>query len=271
MRYPAFGELTGAACTGAGAGPGRGGSTLGSMSRRRGPGWVPRQHGAWAMLAMPLIVGILAGGPAWVDLPLTVFWFSGYLAFHATGLWLRSGRRSRYLPPVRAYAVLAAGLGVLTIVLDQGLVRWVPLFVVPLAAGLVASARRADRSLWSGIATSVGSSFMVLVAYDAGGGTDWARAWMLTAVVAAYFVGTVLYVKTMIRERGDQRYHLLSALTHGAATVATAWVSPWLLAVFALLTIRAAVLPAYQISPKAIGIGEILTTVLVAVTALLVV
>ena len=46
---------------------------------------------------------------------------------------------------------------------------------------------------------------MTLVAYDAGGGTDWARAWLLTAILAAYFVGTVLYVKTMIRERGSRR------------------------------------------------------------------
>jgi hypothetical protein len=80
----------------------------------------------------------------------------------------------------------------------------------------------------------------------------------------------VLYVKTMIRERGDERFHWLSALAHGSATVAMTWVSPWLVLVFALLTIRAAVLPAFRGSPKAVGIGEIIATVAVAVTALLV-
>jgi hypothetical protein len=40
--------------------------------------------------------------------------------------------------------------------------------------------------------------------------------------------------------------------------------------VFALLTIRAAVLPAFRVSPKAVGIGEIVATVVVGVTALLV-
>ncbi|WP_345208242.1 YwiC-like family protein [Fodinibacter luteus] len=241
------------------------------MNRRRGPGWVPNQHGAWAMLATPLAVGILASGPAWVHVPLTGFWFAGYFAFFATGLWLKARRRPRYLPPVRAYAVLAAVLGALTLALDPGLLRWAPLFVVPLGVGLVASARRDDRSLWSGLATSAGSSLMVLVAYDAGGGTDWARAWTLTAVVAAYFAGTVLYVKTMIRERGDERFHWLSAIAHGAATVAMTWVDPWLVVVFALLTVRAAVLPAYRLSPKVVGIGEVVATVVVATTALVVV
>jgi len=37
----------------------------------RGPGWVPNQHGAWAMLASPLLVGVVAGGFAWVHLALT--------------------------------------------------------------------------------------------------------------------------------------------------------------------------------------------------------
>ena len=220
------------------------------------------------MLTTPLLVGTLAAGPALVHVALAAFWFAGYLLFFATGLWLKSRRRDRYLPPVRAYAVLTVALGLVTLALDPGLLRWAPLFIAPLALGLVASALRDERSLWSGVATSAGASLMVLVAYDAGGGTDWVRAWTLTGMVAAYLVGTVLYVKTMIRERGQDRYQWLSALFHGAATVAMTWVDPLLVRVFALLTIRAAVLPAYRLSPKAVGIGEIVATVVVAATAL---
>ncbi|GAA4389097.1 YwiC-like family protein [Ornithinibacter aureus] len=233
---------------------------------------MPNQHGAWAMLATPLAVGILASGPAWVHMPLTAFWFLGYFAFFAAGLWLKAPprRRPALVPPLHTYAVASAAFGALTLALDPGLLRWAPLFVAPTAIGLVASARRDERSLWSGLATSIGSSLMVLVAYDAGSGTDWERAWLLTGILAAYFAGTVLYVKTMIRERGDERFHWLSALAHGAATVAMTGVDPWLVLVFALLTIRAAALPAYRLSPKAVGIGEVVATVVVATTALLV-
>ncbi|MBP6997781.1 MAG: YwiC-like family protein [Phycicoccus sp.] len=236
--------------------------------KRRGPGWIPNQHGAWAMLATPLLVGILASQPRWVHLPLTAFWFVGYFAFFATGLWLKSRRKPRYWPPVRTYAAAATLLGALTLALDPGLIRWAPLFVLPLGIGLIASARRDERSLWSGVATSAGSALMTLVAYDAGAGTDLHRAWILTGILAAYFVGTVLYVKTMIRERDEPTYHWLSMLAHGAATVAMIPVSPWLVVVFALLTIRAAVLPAFRLSPKAVGIIEVVATVLVAVVAL---
>jgi AcrR family transcriptional regulator len=222
------------------------------------------------MLATPLLVGVLASSPTWVQLPLAAFWFAGYFAFFATGLWLKSRRRPRYLPPVRAYAVLTAVLGALTLALDPGLLRWAPLFVVPLGVGLLASARRDERSLWSGVATSAGSSLMTVVAYDAGGGTDWTRAWLLAAILAAYFVGTVLYVKTMIRERGEVAYLRLSVAYHVLAAVAGALVSPWLGVVGALLAARAALAPRLRQRPAVVGAGEVVATVVVAVTALLV-
>lgn len=236
---------------------------------KRSPGWVPNQHGAWAMLATPLIVGILASGATWTHLPLTAFWFLGYFAFFATGLWLKSRRKARYRPPVLVYSTAAAVAGLLTLLADPALVRWVPLFVLPLGVGLFASAVRDDRSLWSGVATTVGSTLMTVVAYDAGAGTDLRRAWLLAGVLGLYFVGTVLYVKTVIRERGSERYYWLSVGFHGLATLALVALVPPLTPVFAALTARAAIAPAFRVTPKQAGIGEIVATVVVAVTALL--
>jgi hypothetical protein len=237
--------------------------------RRRSPGWVPNQHGAWAMLAVPLLVGVLAGHPAWVHLPLAIFWVVGYFLFFATGLWLKSARKARYLPPVRAYALVAVPPAVAVLALRPELVRWAPLFVPPMLVGLVASARRNDRALVSGLATTVGSCLMAVVAYDAGGGTDVRRAWLVAAVLAAYFSGTVFYVKNLIRERGSERHWWMSVGFHGLMTLAMIAVSPWLVALFAVLTIRAAVVPAFGPTPKQAGTAEILATALVAVAALL--
>lgn len=241
------------------------------MSRKRNPGWVPNQHGAWAMLATPLLVGVLASHPAWVHLPLTAFWFLGYFAFFAAGLWLKAPPRRRppLVRPLFTYAAAATVAGLLTLALHPSLIRWAPLFLVPMAVGLWSSWRHDERSLVSGIATTAGSCLMTVVSYDAGGATDLHRAWVLTAVLAAYFVGTVLYVKTMIRERDEPAYHWLSMGAHGAATVGVFAVSGALGVVFALLTIRAAIVPAFRVSPKAVGIGEAVATVVVAVVALL--
>lgn len=221
------------------------------------------------MLATPLLVGILASGPSWIHLPLTAFWFLGYFAFFATGIWLKAKRRERHRPPVLAYGSAAAVAGLLTLVLQPDLIRWAPLFAVPLGVGLIASALRDERSLWSGLSTTVGSSLMTLVAYDAGGGGDFPRAWLLAAVIATYFAGTVFYVKTLIRERGSEPYYWLSVGFHALTTLAVIPFAPALSIVFAALTARAAIVPAFPVTPKQAGFGEVLSTLVVALTALL--
>jgi hypothetical protein len=223
------------------------------------------------MLASPFLVGVVAASPRWVHLPLLLLWFVGYFAFFAAGLWLKSGRRARYLPPLRAYGLATVPLAIVVLLLRPDLVVWAPLFAPLLLAGLWFAAHRQDRSLPSGLATILAACLMTMVAFDAGDGTDWARAWTLAAVLAGYFVGTLFYVKTMIRERDSQPHYRLSVAYHAALTVAVAWLSWWLAGLFALLALRAAVLPARGLSPKQVGIGEIVANIAVVVVALLVV
>jgi YwiC-like protein len=221
------------------------------------------------MLAAPLLVGVLAARPSWRHLLLAAFWGLGYFAFFATGLWLKSHRKARYLAPVRTYAVATAIAGAAVLLVRPDLVRWAPLFLPPLAVGLVASAQRNDRSLVSGVATAAGSCLMAPVAYDLGGGDDWQRAWLMAAVLGAYFAGTVFYVKNLIRERDSRLHWWLSVGFHALATVGMLAVSPWAAALFAALTVRAALVPRLHPTPKQAGMGEIAGTVLTALVALL--
>ena len=229
------------------------------------------------MLASPLLLGVVAGGVAWVQLPLAAFWFAGYFAFFATSLWLKAGRRPKWFPPVRAYGLVTVALGIVVLALEPGLARWTPMFVVPLGIGLHAAAHRNDRALLAGLATTAGSALMAVVAYDAGPGSHLERAWELALVQFLYFAGTVFYVKTVIRERDNPAYRWLSGGYHVVALLllavvfglvendATAWP---LLLVFAALLARAIVVPPYRPAPKQVGIGELVAVVAVATTSL---
>jgi hypothetical protein len=145
----------------------------------------------------------------------------------------------------------------------------VPLLAPALLVGLTLAAQRRDRDLASGLTTTAAAALMTAVAYDAGPGEDWSRAWLLTAVMAAYYVGTVLYVKTMIRERGHRPYVVASVTFHGLCASALLWWSLPLSAVFVLLTARAAYAPRTGMNPKQVGIGEIVLNTVVVVVALL--
>ncbi|MHB1287754.1 YwiC-like family protein [Georgenia sp.] len=258
--------------------------------RRRGPGWVPDQHGAWAMITVPPLIGIALGGPAWVHLPLLGLWWAGYFAFYATGLWLRSRRKPRYLPPVRAYGLALVPFAVALVVLAPSLVGWALPYAPLVATTAWCSARRLDRSLLNDAVTVLAAGLMTAVAYDAGPGrtvaspdgdlVSWAWVWVVTALVTAYFLGTVLYVKTNIRERGRRAYLVGSVGYHvGVAAVvvvlaAGGTVPPWHAAMWVVLVLRAVAVPVVaarrgrRMPPGVLGVGEIVATALVVVTLL---
>lgn len=48
--------------------------------RRRSPGWVPDQHGAWFMVTVPAITGVILA-PSWTAVPLLLTWWLGYFTF----------------------------------------------------------------------------------------------------------------------------------------------------------------------------------------------
>jgi hypothetical protein len=229
------------------------------------------------MLASPFLVGALAAGLAWIHVPLGLFWLAGYLAFFASALWLKSGRRARWFAPARFYVLLAVALGLLVALLQPALLRWAPAFAVPLGVGLWAAAARHERDLLAGLTTVVASGLITVVAYDAGASGSLDRGAQLAAVQFLYFAGTVFYVKTVIRERDNPAFLKVSVTFHIAATCAVAWLSwrcgdqySWLLVVvFAALTARSALVPGHHPSPKQVGIAEIVATVVVAVTSLL--
>lgn len=259
--------------------------------KRVSPGWMPRQHGAWAMLTVPLIIGALWGSTIFPEkgqhtpltlIPLTLLWLIGYFAFQAAALWLRSRFKPRYRAPVLVYSgacvPLAAAIVMLMPELVVAAIPFVPLIVI----SALCSWYRKDRSVLNNAVTVLASTFMTPVAaYTIAGaphlnGLDHLQmgvlAW-LTAVQFGYFFGTVLYVKTMLRQRGNRTYLIASIAWHGSWMLVAAagavhncpgtW---WLVGLFTLFAARAAVFGAragsgHLLRPAVIGIGEIAASI----------
>jgi hypothetical protein len=134
--------------------------------------------------------------------------------------------------------------------------------------------RRQERALLNDIASVAQSCLMVFVtATVAGVGPDAVLVAFLA--VLGYFTGTVFYVKTMIRERGSLAYRRASVAYHAVALAVMTWAaaSGWagtsggvlLIVVFAWLLVRAWLLPSRPLSPKQVGVIEIVNTVLLLI------
>ena len=253
------------------------------MSRRLPRGWVPDQHGAWAMLAAPPLVGALIGGPSWWHLLLALAWLSAYCTFYATGIWLKSGRKARYRAPVIGHGAVLAVLGGTVLVTHPALLHWAPVYAVLLAVSLICSARRRDRSWLNDVVTVLAACGMTPV-FAGLGHPDWwggGRSWAAAGLLAAYFLGTVPYVKTMIRDRGKRSTYRISLGYHAVLLVGAleaAWwpgtpAQNWLLVPLAVgLLLRAALMPRRgPTRPAVVGAGEVLATALVVAVTLVVV
>ena len=230
------------------------------------------------MLVTPWLVGAAlradAEGPAvWLgEVSLQVFWLVAYLVFQAASTWLKAApvKRPRYRTPVIAYGILAAAQGLGTLVaLGPGALGWVPGFVPLLAVAWWLAWRRRERSLLGGVVTVAAASLLGLVARHPVPHVPDAATLVAVAACFGYFAGTVLYVKTMIRERGKPAWLAASVGFHAAATVVclaglmaggVASLAP-LAAFFAATTVRALAMPLLArrvpISPKTVGFAEI--------------
>jgi hypothetical protein len=247
------------------------------------------------MLALPVIVGwilrVRDGAPAAPALiPLTACWIVGYLAFNATVTWLKSPprRRAAALRPLLVYSIVAVACGLASLALaGPGLCPWVIPFAPLVIGALALAASRRERSLASGALTVAAASLMVLVARfltvdDLSAGLErsaTANALVHTGLVFGYLFGTVLHVKSMIRERGNLGWLAASFGWHCAITVVTGIaaavgeLSPAWCALFAVTAVRAWLLPVIAarrtVRPLVVGLVEIgLTTAFVIVTAL---
>lgn len=259
---------------------------------RHAGGWVPNQHGAWAMLIAPFWLGAILRaqevGWAWWTIPLFVAWLVGYLAFAAGSLWLKSRRKPRYLKPLGVYAGVAGAAGLLALGLaGPALAGWAIAYVPLTGVTIWLVAHRQERSTLSGLLTILAAALMaVTVRYPnplqalgalAAGP---APGWWLGGICFAYFFGTVPYVKTLIRERGHLAWVVGSVGFHAAATalaavaaafgqIAWTWTG-----FFALTTLRALLVPVLgplsgrTVTPKAAGFGEIGFTLLLTALVL---
>lgn len=253
---------------------------------RRRPPLVPHQHGAWAFLALPVLLAISAR--AW-DPTLALLapaWIAAYpLSWALSELW--SARHpERYRRAAVVWAAVLAPLAVALVVLRP----W--LWVVGLAYGLTFAANvwfaraGAERSLRNDLLLVLECSLMLPITVAVAEGGDGllppaelmptGHVAVLTMLCALALTGSTLHVKSLIRERRDPRYRA-AARWFAAGSVplavlgAVGW-GPgggWLVLPFVLFAVRTWPEAIRSWRPARVGLLELAGFVLVAAAAFL--
>ncbi len=176
---------------------------------------LPGEHGAWAFLLSPLLIGLFAGG-RWtvVSLYLVVAVLCGFLIRHPITLLIKaySGRRSReILPAAWFWAAAYAAIGLLQVlglvIRGFGYILYLAIPGVPVFLwSLYLVSRRAERHQWPVEVAAVGVLALgAPAAYWVGLGRPDAMAWLLWVLVWSEAVTMIVHTYLRLSQRALER------------------------------------------------------------------
>jgi hypothetical protein len=258
-----------------------------SVHRARTKRYLPPQHGAWAFLGLPLILGALVAPVTPLLAVLAVAWICAYpLSYAALGM-IRSPRPERFRRPAAVWAVVVVPACVVLVWVQPWLLAAGAVLVILFAINAVYARRNDERSLANDLVFVLECSAIIPIMWGIGSAADSptgrpelpvpAAVWLLAALCALVLIGSTLHVKSLIRERADPRYSMASkayalGCLPAAFVLAFAWGMPggaWLIAPFMLLVARAWWPMRGHLRPGLIGAIELACFVVTAVTAAL--
>lgn len=233
---------------------------------------IPREHGAWGMLFGPLLAGIIAGGFVPYHVLLVLSMLMIFLASNPLIQWLKQPKRKiDMLKWAIGYGVVAAILGLPLAIRYPGLFWLAPPAAIVLLINIRYALRRQERALSNDLAAICGLSLGVVAAFYVGQGHFALQAWYLWAAFALQFFGTALYVKTLIREKGNRTVKMATNLFQALLlflSIVVGMVLPggfpvvWLTLAYAFSVFKVWLTPFdVKMSPMTIGLIEIGNTI----------
>lgn len=249
--------------------------------------YLPPQHGAWAFLGLPLVLGAMVAPGTPLLLVLAIGWVAAYpLSYAALGL-VRSRHPGRFRRPLALWTAVVLPAAAVLVVWRPWLV-WVGLGYLALFAVNLRYARRNDeRAIGNDLVFVAECTAMIVVMWAVGaGGRSWsapspagapARVWILAIVCVLVLVGSTLHVKSLIRQRRDPRYARASKLFAVASVPVSIALAGWwglpgglvVVVPFVVLALRAFLVERRELRPAAIGLIELGGFVLVAGSSVL--
>jgi hypothetical protein len=229
------------------------------------------------MLALPLLLGVAATAPSPWHLLLGIAALAGYLAAATAQAWLRARRRSSFVTSLAIFGSLFAVAGFILLAVFPALALSA-VVVVPAGALVLGGARPGTpRDLANSLTQTVIALVLVPAAGYVSGAWETEAVVGATLVAAGYLVGSVLVVRSVIRERGNRGFVAFSMAFHAAFLIVAVVALPWPYAACAAgLLARAVALPlverrragtSRQLRPVQVGIVEMVASATIVVVA----
>ncbi|MHC0036712.1 YwiC-like family protein [Pseudoneobacillus sp. C159] len=225
--------------------------------------FLPKQHGAWAMLIIPFWLGVAATKFLWQHIPFFIGWLLLYLATYPMLLLVKRKKIPFYLKWTFIYLVPAL-LFLLIPLLSQPKLMYFGLLMLPFfMINAYYSHYNQDRAFGNDVSAviafsiaGIGSGFLVTEQL-----TNELILVFMTSIL--FFLGCTFYVKTMIREKKNIPFKWVSWAFHLMIPIGWIILGEGLIA-FAFLPslVRAIAFYGKPLSAKQVGVYEIANSIL---------
>ncbi|KGQ70767.1 hypothetical protein A1D23_12230 [Chelonobacter oris] len=231
---------------------------------------ISNQHGAIVMALLPFLYGMLSSHIVWQHLFLLAAWFCLYLLTYPFFNLLKGRNPALNLQWCRRYGLTALVLS-LPVLWHNWRILYFLLAMLPFGLLTIYYVKQKDeRALGNDLAAIVIFALAGMAAYYFADRTFDLQIWRVFLYPTLFFIGTTLYVKSVLRERKNPRYLQCSIGFHLLLVVIVAGFD-WKTALcFVPSLLRAIVAPRYKLSVMQVGLLEMAISVLFLLGILLV-
>lgn len=217
---------------------------------------ISNQHGAIVMALLPFLYGMLSSQFVWQQLFLLSAWCCLYLFTYPFFNLFKGRNLDLYRKWSWIYALSAMAFSLPALIYNWR-VSYFLLAMLPFGLLNIYYVKQKDeRALANDLAAIVIFGLAGMAAYYFADRTFDTQIWRVFAYPSLFFIGTTLYVKSLLRERKNPRY-LQASLAFHSLLLLVLLLLDWKTALcFVIPLIRAVVVPRYKLSVKQIGLLE---------------
>ncbi|MBJ8055534.1 YwiC-like family protein [Bacillus cereus] len=231
---------------------------------------IPKQHGAWGMLFIPFVLGILIGKWTWYHISLLLAWLFVYLATYPLLIYVKQPRKKYYLHCFFLYFSVTCVCAIIALIYEWRIVFFSIIMLPFFFINIYFSRKKNERALLNDICAIILFCIGGIISYYFTMKTIDENILMIATISFLYFMGSTFYVKTMIREKKNPTYRFVSWWYHSLLVIATLIVSPWITVIFIPSLIRSIVFYGRNISILKVGILEIINSIYFFIATILV-
>ncbi|MFB5196211.1 YwiC-like family protein [Neobacillus sp. KR4-4] len=224
--------------------------------------FLPKQHGAWAMLIIPFWLGVINGGFIWQHIPFFIGWLLLYLATYPMLLLCKRKKLTFYTKWTLLYMIPSL-LFLLFPLLERPTIIYFGLLMLPFfIINAIYTSKNQDRAFMNDLSAVFAFSIAGLASsYLTNGEINFETLVFTFLTSVLFFVGCTFYVKTMIREKKNTQFKWISWFYHIVLVISCFGFGVWIVALaFIPSLLRAIGFYGRSLSPKQIGIYEIINS-----------